>query len=64
MIGKLISSTIKVVTLPIDTANAAADMMVGGDGSKLSRTRDEINPLAMAEKLRDRVADSAEAIDD
>ena len=63
MIGKLISNTIKVVTLPIDAANAGMDMLCGGDGSKNSRN-DDSNPLAMLESLRDRIAETAEEIDE
>lgn len=63
MFGKILSSAIKVVTLPVDAANIAADMATGGDGSKRSRT-DDYNPLGELEKLRDRVADAAEGIDD
>jgi len=64
MFGKLISSAIKVVTLPIDGANAAMDIMCGGDGSKRSRLRHGVDPLADLERLRDRVADAAKDIDD
>lgn len=66
MFGKLISSGIKIVTLPVDAASAAADLVTGGDGSKRSRTNtsDFPNPLGAMEKLRDRVAEAAEDIDD
>lgn len=65
MFGKLLSKTIKVVTLPLDAANAAGDMMTGGSGSKRSRTDPrDLNPLGDLERLRDRVAESAEDIDD
>ncbi len=64
MFGKLISSTIKVVSLPLDAANAAQDIAFGGDGSKRSRTRDGFNPLGDLERIRDKVADAAEDIDD
>jgi len=63
MLGKLLSTAIKAVTLPIDAANAGIDIMCGGDGSKRSRT-DESNPMAFLEELRDRVAEAAEGIDD
>ena len=63
MLGKFISSAIKIVTLPIDAANAGMDMMCGGDGSKESRTRCD-TPLEMLESLRDKVADAAREIDD
>lgn len=63
MFGKLISGAIKIVTLPVDAANAAKDIAFGGDGSKRSRNH-EFDPLSAAENLRDRVADAAESIDD
>jgi len=64
MFGKLLSSAIKTVTLPIDAANAGVDLITGGDGSKHSRMEDSPNPFQLAEKLRDAVADAAEDIDD
>lgn len=66
MFGKLLSSAIKVATLPVDAANAAADLVTGGDGSKHSRNHnpDFPNPFSLAEKLRDRVAEAAEAAED
>ena len=66
MFGKLLSSAIKIATLPVDVASAAADLATGGDGSKRSRTNtsDFPNPLGLAEKLRDKTAEAAEAIDD
>lgn len=66
MFGKLLSSAIKVATLPIDAANAATDIVTGGSGSKWSRNHnpDFPNPFAAAEQLRDQVAESAEDIDD
>lgn len=63
MLGKLISTLTKTVTLPLDAANAGLDLLSGGDGSKKSRTGDD-TPLALLEKLRDRVAEAAEEIDD
>lgn len=65
MFGKLLSTVIKTVTLPVDAAAAGLDILAGGDGSKKSRTSDDApNPAGMLEKLRDRVAESAEEIDD
>lgn len=61
MFGRLLSKTIRVVTLPLDAANAAADIATGGDGSK--RSRNQFSPLAPLEELRDVVADTAEDID-
>lgn len=65
-LGKIISSGIRIATLPVDAANAAADIVTGGDGSKRSRNHNPHfpNPLSAAEKLRDRVAETAEDIDD
>ena len=62
MIGKFLSTAIRVVTLPVDAASAAVDVAVGGDGSKISRT-DGSNPFGMLEEIRDAVADTAEEID-
>lgn len=65
MLGKLISSAIKVVTLPVDAANAAMDIATGGDGSKRSRNDPNCpNPLSLVENVRDAVADAAKDIDD
>lgn len=63
MFGNLISSAIKIATLPIDAANAGMDLLCGGDGSKRSRTQDA-TPLALLENLRDKVADSAKEADE
>jgi len=64
MIGKLLSTAIKVVTLPVDAINAAGDIIAGGDGSKKSRMVDDgCNPIADVERIRDRVAEAAEDID-
>lgn len=63
MLGKLIGTAIRVVTLPIDAANAGFDIITGGDGSKRSRT-DDWNPLGAIEELRDRIAETADEIDD
>ena len=62
MIGKFLSTAIRVVTLPVDAASAAVDVAIGGDGSKRSRT-DGSNPFGMLEEIRDAVADTAEEID-
>jgi len=63
MLGNFISAALKVATLPVDAANAAKDLVIGGDGSKFSRTRD-VDPLSLLEQLRDKVAESAEKIDE
>ena len=65
MFGNLISSVIKVATLPVDAASAAMDIAAGGDGSKCSRTNSaDCTALGELEKLRDRVAQAAKDIDD
>jgi hypothetical protein len=54
-----------VVTLPIDALSAGLDIVTGGSGSKRSRTNpNDFNPLGDLERLRDRIAESAEDIDD
>jgi hypothetical protein len=64
MFGKLLSKTIKIVTLPIDAVNTAQDIAFGRSGSKWSRTDpSELNPFGDLERLRDRIADTAEDID-
>lgn len=60
MFGKLLSDTIKVVTLPIDVAESVMDVAVGGNGSKRSKKMND-NPLS---EIRDAVADAAKSIDD
>lgn len=64
MFGKLLSSAIRIATIPIDAVDAAADIATGGDGSKQSRMNDIPNPLNAVEQLRDRIAEAAEKIDD
>lgn len=64
MFGSILSAAIKTVTLPVDAANAAMDIAIGGDGSKESRmSNGESNPFAMLENLRDKVADAAKGVD-
>ena len=62
MIGNILSTVIRVATHPIDAASAATDIIVGGDGSKKSRT-DWSNPFGVLEEIRDAVADTAKEID-
>ena len=65
MFGKLMSTAIKVATIPVDVANAGMDIVTGGDGSKRSRNHpDNCSPLALAEQVRDATAKAAEDIDD
>lgn len=63
MLGTLLSSAIKIATLPIDAANATMDVAVGGDGSKQSRNSNP-TPLSFAESVRDAVAETAKEIDE
>lgn len=63
MIGKLISSAIKVVTLPVDMVNAGMDILAGGDGGKESRMNTP-SPLSLVEELRDAAANAAEELDE
>jgi len=61
MIGKILSTTLKVATIPIDAASIALDLAIGDDGSKQSRTQ---NPgTGDLETLRDRIAEALEEID-
>lgn len=62
MFGKLLGTAIRVVTLPVDAVSATLDIVTGGDGSKKSRT-DDCNPFGIIENIRDRVAETAEEID-
>jgi len=66
MFGNLLSSVVKVVTLPIDVANIVVDKASGGDGSKQSRNSEGNlpNPISFAEQVRDEVADTLKDIDD
>lgn len=61
MFGKLLSNTLKVVTLPIDASNCALDVLTGGDGSKASREDADLMGL---EALRDELSDILEDIDE
>ena len=61
MIGKLLSTATKVVTLPIDAASITVDLLLGGDGSKQSRTGEL--PFGVLEDLRDKITETMEEID-
>jgi len=39
MLGKLLSTAVKIVTVPIDAGEAMLDCMTGGDGKKASCKR-------------------------
>ena len=60
MFGKLISTAIKVVTLPVDAVESALDLATGGDGSKQSKNQSDVPRLS---QLRDAICDTAEEID-
>jgi hypothetical protein len=62
MLGNILSTVIRVATLPIDAASATLDVLSGGDGSKTSRT-DSGNPFGLLEEIRDAVADTTKEID-
>jgi hypothetical protein len=59
MFGKLLSSTLKVVTLPIDVAEIVLDVTTGGNGDR--EGMDEVLP--MPSKIRDKAARVLEDID-
>ena len=60
MLGKLLSTAIKVATLPVDIAVATLDVVTGGDGSGKELERGDV-PLPS--KLRDAICDKIEDID-
>ncbi len=62
MFGNLLSSALRIVTLPIDVANAALDVASGGDGSK--RSRKEIPLAGDIEKVRDAASDALKECDE
>lgn len=61
MFGSLLSSVIKVATLPLDVAEIAADVVIGGNGDR--RTISEVSPTVLPSDMRDSVADAAKEID-
>ena len=52
MFGKLITSVIKVATLPVDIVESAVDVATGGDGSKESK---EMFGMPRLGELRDAI---------
>ncbi len=60
MFENLFSLPLRVLTLPVDVANATLDIACGGDGSKRSR---QDSPLAPLEQIRDRAAETLEDLD-
>ena len=65
MIGSFLSTTLNIVTLPLNAANATIDLITDGDGSKESRMKpsDCPNPVRGAERLRDVIADELKSLD-
>ena len=59
MIGKFLSSAVKVVTCPIDIAESVLDVACGGDGSKKSKQTLD-SPFS---GIRDGVCNALEDID-
>lgn len=56
MLGKLLSSAIKIVTLPIDICESGMDVLCGGDGSKESKQLDD----NFISEIRDGICDGIE----
>jgi len=63
MFGSILSSVVKIATLPLDVADAGMDVLAGGDGSKRSRRQND-SPLGMLTEMRDGVTRAIEEIDD
>ena len=57
MFGKLISSAVKVVTLPVDILESGVDVACGGDGSKESKDQSDMPRLGT---LRDGICKGIE----
>ena len=63
MLGKLLSTAVKLVTLPIDIGEATLDCMTGGDGKSRSRKRfAEATPSLSTP--RDAICDVLEGLDE
>jgi hypothetical protein len=61
MFGRLLSKTIKLVTLPVDLAEATLDVATGGDGSRRSR-RQLRHDIPLPSSLRDAVCNTIEDV--
>tara|TARA_R110000765_G_C18907062_1_gene604637 strand:- start:1153 stop:1335 length:183 start_codon:yes stop_codon:yes gene_type:complete len=59
MLGNILGSVIKVVTLPIDVVDVVLDVADGGDGSKQSRSRGD----NFITEIRDGVVEAVQEID-
>lgn len=62
MFGSLLSAALKVVTLPVDVVEIAADAVIGGDGDR-SELKEAI-PTPLPSDLRNRIADALKDIDE
>lgn len=60
-IGRAISKGLKIITLPIDIAESAMDVLCGGDGSKESKGD---NPTFIGSSLRDGICNGIEELDE
>jgi hypothetical protein len=60
MIGKLLSTAVKVATLPVDVMECGLDFLCGGDGS---RRQIKNSGTPMPSELRDSVCKVIEEID-
>lgn len=63
MFGKILSTAVEVVTLPIDVADIGMDVLVGGDGSKASREQNDATPTRLLTDIRDGICETLEDID-
>ena len=61
MFGKLLSTVIKVATIPVDIVETTIDVVAGGDGSKRSIDQADI-PRPSA--IRDAICERIEEIDE
>ena len=60
MLGKLLSSAVQLVTIPVDIVEIGLDMATGGDGSRHGLKQAD---LPLISELRDAVAETLEKID-
>ena len=61
MFGSILSSAVKVATLPLDVTNSVVNVVSGGQGSKQERERTLLT--GDLEKLRDELASALEDLD-
>lgn len=62
MIGAILGTAVRVAAIPFVAADAAADVLCGGDGSRRNREMTD-SPLNGIVKLADSIADACEEID-